>query len=378
VRTGRDRLVGDGSQRFARGGRDPLRPAGSSRRQVKWMLRSAFEQWRDIGLRGYGFDGLRRGGWRGYNEDRDVAFVDGLYGTGLRLREWATVLDVELPALEAVSERYPRAWLAAACAKGGREGRWYRVPRAVLDSVAGYLDVVEGSRAEAIRRARRSGRYEELAGVRIVTGYQPRGRVLLLLGPDGSVPVPVPVDAVGPDERRLLFRRTAEGLEPLAVWLSRSGLPKKTHGWEDTFADANRRAACAWLAGGRSGRSGEGCPLWARPHMLRHSFALKWYSILSVVWQQRLDGFTGVELQDLRAQFGDVWHQLATLLGHADPATTRDYYLEPFTGLQVDYLLALLNEDERDGVDALVRAVVAGSGRVLRGVAADAALGALR
>ncbi|MFE4753223.1 hypothetical protein ACFRIB_23600 [Streptomyces mirabilis] len=55
-----------------------------------------FEQWRDVGLSGYGFDGARRAGWRGRNEDRDVAFVDGLYGTGLRLQEWGSVLDVEL------------------------------------------------------------------------------------------------------------------------------------------------------------------------------------------------------------------------------------------------------------------------------------------
>jgi hypothetical protein len=66
-------------------GWDGLRPASSSRRQVKWLLRPAFEQWRDIGIRGYGFDGLPRAGWRGAHEDRDVAFVDGLYGTGLRL-----------------------------------------------------------------------------------------------------------------------------------------------------------------------------------------------------------------------------------------------------------------------------------------------------
>lgn len=36
--------------------RDPLRPAGSRRRQVKWLLRAALEQWRNIGLRGFDFD----------------------------------------------------------------------------------------------------------------------------------------------------------------------------------------------------------------------------------------------------------------------------------------------------------------------------------
>jgi hypothetical protein len=54
------------------------------------------------------------------NEDRDAAFVDGLYGTGLRLSEWASVLDVELPTEQPAGggSRFPKAWLAAACIKG--------------------------------------------------------------------------------------------------------------------------------------------------------------------------------------------------------------------------------------------------------------------
>jgi hypothetical protein len=372
VRTGRPgplpSSTGDGQAR--RGGRDPLRPAGSTRRQGKWLLRPAFEQWRDIGLRGYGFDGLRGAGWRGFNEDRDTAFVDGLYGTGLRLREWASILDVELP-LAAVG-RHPRMWLSAACIKGGREGRDYRIPRTALASVRAYLDPLEGSRAEVVRRAQRAGRYDRLAGVRVVTGYNARSRTLYVQGSSGSVPMSV--DVFGPDERRLLFRRTPDGLEPLAVWLAPNGVPKKAHGWEDTFADANERIAEAWVrAAGQQlqGRAREQrkseCPLWARPHMMRHSFALKWFSILSVVWEHRVEGFTEEELKDLREQLGDIWYQLATLLGHASPSTTRDHYLEPFTGLQVDYLMSLLDEDEQAGVDALVRSVAADSGRVLTG-----------
>jgi hypothetical protein len=99
--------------------------------------------------------------------------------------------------------------------------------------------------------------------------------------------------------------------------------------------------------------------------MARHSFALKWFSILSVVWEQRIAGFTSEELKDLRDQFGDLWYQLATLLGHRDPMTTRDTYLEPFTALDVDYLLSLLDSEETVAVQALVRAVAADSGRVL-------------
>ena len=351
---------GSGSPFAAGVARDPLRPGGSSRRQVKWMLRRAFEQWRDIGLRGYGFDGLRRPGWSGGNEDRDAAFVDGLYGTGLRVGEWASVLDVELPA--AGEARFARAWLSAACMKGGREGRVYRVPRGVLRAVAGYLDPVEGSRVAAVRRAQRAGRYERVGGVRLVAGHDVRGRVLHVC--TGSGATPVSVDVLGPDERRLLFRRTRHGLEPLAVWLSADGLPRKAHSWQDTFQSANARVERVWeAAGGKPGEAG----LFCRPHMCRHSFALKWFSILSVVWQPRVEGFTDEELKDLRAQFGDIWFQLSTLLGHADPATTREIYLEPFASLEVDYLMSLLDGEEQQAVNALVRAVAAGGGRTLTG-----------
>ncbi|MFJ6661332.1 site-specific integrase [Streptomyces sp. NPDC091377] len=354
----------DGQRR----GRDGFRPTGARRRQVKWLLRAAFEQWRDIGLRGYGFYGLRIPGWRGMNEDRDAVFVDGLYGTGLRLQEWASVLDLELPV--GASGNFPKAWLAASCIKGTKkEGRAYRIPRRVLRDIVAYCDPLEGSRTEAIRRAQREGRFQRLPYLRIVTGYNARTRTLRVEGTPESL---LPLDTIGPDERRLLFRRTAQGLEPLALWLAPSGIPKKPDGWEDTFQAANARIAEKWvqwtapeLKGQERELRKELCPLWARPHMARHSFALKWFSLLSLVWQPAVEGFTTQELADLREQFGDVWYALATLLGHDDPAVTKDVYLEPFTSLQVDYLVSLLDEEEQTAVDALVRTVATAGGRTL-------------
>ncbi|TMR88501.1 integrase [Nonomuraea basaltis] len=345
------------------GRRDPARPAGAPRRQVKWLLRPAFEQWRDVGLRGFGFDGRRRLGWRGFNEDRDAAFVDGLYGTGLRLAEWSSVLDVELPA-EDEAGRFPKAWLAAACIKGGRAGRHYRIPRSVMKEIAAYTDPVEGSRAEAIGRARRKGRYDKVRGMRIVTGCNRHSRTLYVLGPAGRAALSL--DTITPEERLRLFRKTPDGLEPLALWLGNDGMPKQAHSWEKTFQTANARVAQEWAsAHGREEDDDLACPLWARPHMARHSFALRWFSILSVVWEHRLGGFTDAEKRDLREQFGDVWFQLATLLGHSSPEVTRDWYLEPFTGLQVDYILSLLDEEERTALDRLVSRIAQDSGRVL-------------
>jgi integrase len=60
-----------------------------------------------------------------------------------------------------------------------------------------------------------------------------------------------------------------------------TGLPKRAHGWQYAFRDANARIAREWARAG--GARGE-VRLWCRPHMLRHSFASKWLSILSVVW----------------------------------------------------------------------------------------------
>ena len=174
----------------------------------------------------------------------------------------------------------------------------------------------------------------------------------------------MPADALGPGERRLLFRKAPAGLEPLAVWLTPAGMPKMPHSWEDTFQAANARIRGAWAAaGGRPGK--RRCS--AARICCRHSFALKWFSILSWRGIGGWRGSPGGEAAELRDMFGDMWFQLATLMGHADPATTRDVYLEPFTACELDYLMSLLDEGERAGVDALVRAVAADAGQVLAG-----------
>lgn len=229
----------------------------------------------------------------------------------------------------------------------------------MLKGIAAYVDPLEGSRAQAIERARRHGRYDRLRGLTLVTGHSRQGRSLYLLTETGRTPVPL--DVLDPDERRWLFRRTEDGLEPLALWLGNDGLPKQAHGWEKTFQRANERIRQQWAAA--HGTDGQDCPLWARPHMARHSFALKWFTILSAVWNQQVEGFTDSERRDLREQFGDVWFQLATLLGHSSPEVTKDWYLEPFTGLQLDYILSLLDEEEQAAVDALLHKVAADSGR---------------
>jgi integrase len=76
----------------------------------------------------------------------------------------------------------------------------------------------------------------------------------------------------------------------------------------------------------------------ATPHHLRHSYALKWYSVGKLLYEARFAHLTQEELRDFRAQFGDSWQLVALLLGHRDPRTTMGVYLEPFRALDVELL----------------------------------------
>ena len=114
------------------------------------------------------------------------------------------------------------------------------------------------------------------------------------------------------------------------VFLGESGLPMAPDTWERVFAGASRR--CLSL----------GVPVTCHPHMLRHSFALRMLLTLTHAFDRRM-GLTAEERREYRLLFGDPWVLVQTLLGHTSPETTRNIYLEPVSGLQVDLFL---NDDE--------------------------------
>ena len=73
--------------------------------------------------------------------------------------------------------------------------------------------------------------------------------------------------------------------------------------------------------------------------MLRHSFALRWFSVGRLLYERRFAHLSEEETRDFRVQFGSTWHLVQTLLGHRSIATTVDIYLEPFRSLDVELLL---------------------------------------
>lgn len=299
-------------------------PAGIRDRDVKWFTPRAYQRWVNLGLRGLALDGEDAPDWRGRNAERDAAFADLLYGTGLRLQEGGSLLVNELPPLHTANQFYT-CKLAASCAKYSR-GRRYWMPSRVREALDQYIGP-EGERSRAVARAQRANRYETLPGLYVVE--QIRNQTLRLRKRAGATIYDVPLDTLTPRERWSLFLETPRGLEPLALWLNEDGLPRHHHSWDVTFHIANRRIQ-------RLGIDHFICS----PHKLRHSFAFKWYITGRLLYERKLDHLSPEEIRDFRFEFGSTWELVRTLLGHRSVETTREIYMEPFQTLEVESLLA--------------------------------------
>jgi len=294
-----------------------LRPRDARPVRVKWLTPGAYRQWRDVGLAGRLPDGAADRAWRGRNDGRNLAFANLLWSSGLRLREAGTLLVQELLAVDSPGE-FLRARVGAGVAKGRGRDFWMSAP--ARRQLGAY---VLSTRAEAVSRARREGRYEDLPARQVVVGQDRSG--LRVRDRDGQVRRTT-LDQLDWRERASLFVQEEEGLAPAMLFLGDSGLPMRYESWEAVFSTANRR--CARL----------GVPVSCYPHMLRHSFALRMLVTLLHAFDRRM-GLTPEERRDYRMLFGDPWTLVQTLLGHTNPQTTRDIYLEPVSGLQVDLFL---------------------------------------
>ncbi|MGH3633749.1 site-specific integrase [Mycobacterium sp.] len=321
--------------------RPQLQPTNVRSVKVKWLTPRAYRRWRDVGLGGYDADGLPSERWRGRNDGRNVAMSDLMWASGLRLREAGTLLLPEVPEA-AGGEQYVRGGVGEAVAKGS--GREFWVSRRALQRIDGYL---KSTRADAVRRAQLAGRYDEVDGRMLVTAINARGDITY--EDERARSGRTHFDALDSETRQRLFRPTAAGIEPLALWLTEAGNPMPYLTWEAVFSHASKR--CKKL----------GVPISCHPHMLRHSFALRMLVTLIHVFDRRL-GLSEQERLEYRHLFGDPWVLVQTMLGHVELSTTRSCYLEPVQGLQVDMFLNADAED--DSVQALLGRIAQSSARV--------------
>jgi len=240
-------------------------PSGIRRADVKWLTPEAFRLWRNLGLRGFTAEGLPGPHWRGRTEDRDVAFVEGLFGTGLRLGEWSSQLTVELPA--AAGEGLCRGWVASACAKGA-VGRPFWLRRRVAQLARSTWRRGAGVRRWPGRNIRAG--YEQVLDRWLVRRVRSDG-VLDVVDERGTGRG-VRLDVLTLALRMRLFREGPDGLEPLWLWLNDDGTPRPKQAWHKTFARANARVDKA-LATPGGGRPAVGAPAHA-PALVRVALVL--------------------------------------------------------------------------------------------------------
>ncbi|MFJ8973487.1 tyrosine-type recombinase/integrase [Streptomyces anulatus] len=305
------------------GRRERLAPAESShvgpRRDVKWLPPASYFRWRDVGLRGFGPDGLPSPQFRGRFAARNSCYSDLMVRTGMRLSEQSSLTLFELPEAEAGLHN-ARTRLPNAVAKNG-SGRIVYIPALVLGDVWEYVEI---DRAEAVEDARARGRYDAVRSPLVV---EDRDRAAVRLGGRW-----VPVARLEPHERRRLFVEGKEGLEPAALWLTERGLPMTPSGWQQVFKDANARCRDHGLADR------------AHPHALRHTYAVV---TLEQLWRGHLQalGEMNTDQRELyQMVFGDPLNWLRIRLGHRSVVTTQ-LYLHTLQELEMQTRLALIPAD---------------------------------
>ncbi|MEV6825565.1 site-specific integrase [Amycolatopsis sp. NPDC051102] len=317
---------------------------------VKWLTPAAFRLWRDVGLRGYGADGRRDRSWRGRHDDRNAAFADLLFSSGLRRSEAGTLLTFELPSVEDTPRRYYAGRLGAEATKSRRVRTFYVAADALL-AIDAYCTT---TRRAAIRRAQRHRRYDRVEGMLVLTGRSGFKQSVLHWHDQRGREHRRGLATLSHQERLRLFVDGDEGLEPLALWLSEDGTPFAPHSWEAVFHAASVR--CQSILADHVAE-----PPFMTPHMARHSFALHMLVALHHAMDRRF-GLDPEERRDHRLLYGDVWQMVKDLLGHSSVETTRSIYLAPVSDLQVR---SLLMEDVDTDTGELLRLIAAASDRVL-------------
>lgn len=291
---------------------------------VRWLTPRAWQRWRDVGLVGLDTWGVPDSTFRGRSGDRNAAYADLLFDSGLRRTEAGSLLTIEVPRIEP-DRRYQQARVARAVCKNG-SGRPFYMTTSTVRQIEAYQLT---SRSATVVHAQRTNRYDSTPGLLVLEGVTGnRSPLLRWANRDTGELGEARLDRLDPAIRARLFRRTERGLEPLWLWLNEQGLPFQPHSWNAVFHAATKRCRAVL---------GEAAPF-CTPHMARHSFALSMLIALHHVMDIRF-GLTPQQRRDFSILYGDPWRLVKELLGHQSEATTREIYLAPVAHVHIRSLL---------------------------------------
>lgn len=309
-----------------------------ARTAVRWMSVKQYYKWRDVGLRGLTWSGDEDTMSRSAMSDRNTAFADLLFGTGLRSAE-AHVLTIW--ELDASNEdgKLASFQLAPSTAKGGREGRRVYLDAATRSSLARYVTI---GRRRSLRRAKARGIFEDLREVSPVVvevrlGKDPR---LLVRWPNPAPPTWVRLSDLGAHDRSKLLVEAGGTLEPAQFWLGIDGRPLTLHSWQQIFEMANQRV--------RRLAPNDNEAIRCHPHMLRHTFAMR-HLFAARQFLDRRFNLSADERRDYAHLYGNAYAMVRDLLGHASAETTKSVYLASVTDMEVRSFMVDMHEESGEG-----------------------------
>ncbi|WP_170159836.1 tyrosine-type recombinase/integrase [Frondihabitans australicus] len=286
-----------------------------------WLTASEYRQWRDIGIRGFTARGLPDTAFRGPQAGRNVAFVDLMVSSGMRLTEQAVLLKSDVPSRSG-GNSHERLRLSARTTKGSKRRHVY-VPHSVLGEIEAYC---EFERAQVVEDAQMRGDYGSLEDWFL----QSSPTVATVVGPSGEKRKLATLTA---RERMRVLVRTEAGLEPAALWLSERGLPLRPPSWQTIFRGANERNVKA------------GTGITCHPHALRHTYAMATLEKLQRGQNDVLADKSERQRMHYAQVFGDPINWLRLRLGHRSVTTTH-LYLRLLGDLEMETRLRLLGDDQ--------------------------------
>ena len=304
--------------RLAARGRNALAPRVRTTMDIRHLTFGQFRYFRDIGLGGLLPDGRVNPAFRSWAPLRGRAGADIALGSGMRWREWATVLLPEVGLWPGMSGAVSGAeFVVQACAKYGKARTVY-VPQDAVAS-ADLWRVLERPpivRAAARALERKARDLFVVTRVDVGSGH--------IHGTLDGVTRMFRMSAMPAKLRRITVHEGEFGLEAMTLFVCRGGRMPLADSWK-----SYRHRAWTWMTSLADPTTPRLPGRRWRWHDLRHTYALQLLAYL----ENQMDG-PGAGWEDRRRRHetyltGHIRHNplliVSRRLGHSDPATTYQY-----------------------------------------------------